>query len=103
MIFIIKGFGTIVFICIISTTFRLICTPVFFRCLSNSGTYTKLQTTSFIEPTGDACSDSIPCKGETGHPQKVRLEEHWKAVVRGEIEKLGMADHIWKEKGNYLS
>ena len=36
---------------------------------------------------------SIPCncgkiyKGETGRPLKVRLEEHRKAVVRGEIEK----------------
>ena len=54
------------------------------------------------------CVYSIPCscgkiyKGETGHPRKVRLEEHRKAVVRGEIEKSGMADHIWKEKGNHL-
>ena len=51
------------------------------------------------------CVYSIPCscgkiyKSETGHPLKVRLEEHWKAVIRGEIEKSGMADHIWKEKG----
>ena len=34
---------------------------------------------------------SIPCscgkiyKGETGRPLKVRLEEHWKAVVRDEV------------------
>ena len=54
------------------------------------------------------CVYSIPCscnkiyKGETGRPLKVRLEEHRKAVVRGEIEKSGMADHIWKEKGNHL-
>ena len=53
------------------------------------------------------CVYSIPCsckiyKGETGRPLKVRLEEHQKAVVQGEIEKLGMADHIWKEKGNHL-
>ena len=41
-------------------------------------------------------------KGETGRPLKVRLEEHWKAVVRGEIEKSGMADHTWKEQGNHL-
>ena len=47
---------------------------------------------------------SIPCscdkiyKGETGRPQKVRLEEHGKSVVRGEIEKSGMADHIWKDR-----
>ena len=41
-------------------------------------------------------------KGKTGRPIKVRLEEHQKAVVRSEIKKLGMADHIWKEKGNHL-
>ena len=51
---------------------------------------------------------SIPCscgkiyKGETGRPLKVRLEEHRKAIVRGEIEKSGMADHKWKENGNHL-
>ena len=54
------------------------------------------------------CVYSIPCscgkiyKGGTGLPLKVRLEEHRKAVVRGEIEKSGMADHIWKKKGNQL-
>ena len=53
------------------------------------------------------CIYSIPCscgkiyKGETGHPLKIRLEEHRKAVEWGEIEKSGMADHIWKEKGNH--
>ena len=53
------------------------------------------------------CVYSIPCscdkiyKGVTGRPLKVRLEEHRKAVVRGEIEKSGMADHIWKEKGTH--
>ena len=58
--FIIKGFRTIVFIFIvISTTFRPICPPTFFRCLSNSGTYTELRTTTFIESTGVACSDSV--------------------------------------------
>ena len=60
MIFIIKGYRTIVFIfIIISTTFRSICPLAFFRCLSNSGTYTELRTTSFIESTGVACSDSV--------------------------------------------
>ena len=54
------------------------------------------------------CVYSIPCscaeiyKGETGQPLKVRLEEHRKAVVRGEIEKSGMADHTWKKNGNLL-
>ena len=60
VIFIIKGFRTIVFIFIvISTTFRSICPPAFFRCFSNSGTFTELRTTSFIESTGVACSDSV--------------------------------------------
>ena len=55
LIFIIKGFQTIVFIFIvISTTFPPICPPAFFRCLSNSGTFTELRTTSFIESTGVA-------------------------------------------------
>ena len=58
--FIIKGFRTIVFIFIvISTTFRPICPPAFFRCLSNSGTFTELRTTSFIESTGVAHSDCL--------------------------------------------
>ena len=60
MIFIIKGFRTIVFIFIvISTMFKLICPLAFFRCLSKLGTYTEIQTTSFIESTGIACSDSV--------------------------------------------
>ena len=50
--FIIKGFRTIV----ISTTFWPIYPPAFFRCLSNSGTYTEL---SFIESMGVASSDSV--------------------------------------------
>ena len=39
--------------------FRSICPPTFFRCLSNSGTYTELRTTTFIEFTGVDCSDSV--------------------------------------------
>ena len=58
--FIIKGFWTLVFIFIvISTTFRSICPPAFFRCLSNSGTFKELRTTSFIQTTRVACSDSV--------------------------------------------
>ena len=60
MIFIIKGFPTIVFI-VISTTFRSIYPPAFFRYLSNSGTFTELRTLSFIESTGVVCSDSVSC------------------------------------------
>ena len=60
MIIIIKGFRTIVFIFIvISTTFRSIYPPAFFGFLSNLGTFTELQTMSFIESTGVTCSNSI--------------------------------------------
>ena len=51
------------------------------------------------------CVYSIPCscgkiyKGETGRPLKVRLEEHRKATVRGEIER---SDHIWRGNGNHV-
>ena len=38
----------------------------------------------------------------TCSPLKVKLEERQKAVVWGEIEKLGMAYHVWKEKGKHL-
>ena len=54
------------------------------------------------------CVYSIPCssgkvyKDETCRPLKVRLERHRKAVVRGEIEKSGMANYTWKEKRNHL-
>ena len=52
------------------------------------------------------CVYAIPCscgrkyKGETGCLLKVRLQEHQKAVTRGEVEKSGVADHIWREKGD---
>ena len=59
MIFIIEGFLTIVFIFFFSTTFRPICLPDFFRCLSHSGTYAELRTTSFIESTVISCFDSV--------------------------------------------
>ena len=59
-IFIITGFWTIVFIfVVISTTFWPICPPTFFRYLSNSRTFTELRTTSFIESTEVAYSDSV--------------------------------------------
>ena len=47
------------FFILISATFRSICPPAFFRCLSNLGTFTELLTTSFNESTGVTCSDSV--------------------------------------------
>ena len=56
----IKGFRNIVFIFIvITTTFRPICPPAVFRCLSNSETFTELRTTFSIESTRATCSDSV--------------------------------------------
>ena len=55
-----KRFRTIVLIFIvISSTFPPICPPAFFRCLSNSGSYSELRTTSFTESTGVSCSDPV--------------------------------------------
>ena len=57
-VFNIKGFRTIVFIFLVSsTTFQPICPPAFFRCLSNLGTFMELWNMSFIESTGVTCSD----------------------------------------------
>ena len=59
IIFIIQVYQTIVLIFIvIFITFRQICPPAFFRCLSNSGASTKHRTTSFIQSTRVDCSDS---------------------------------------------
>ena len=77
----IKVFRTIVFIFIvISTTFRPICPPAFFRCLSNSGTFMELRTTSFIEPPpgGVACSDSV----SYNRVQVLSIPVYYSPVVR---------------------
>ena len=89
-----------------------ICSPYDIRTVFTSGSTLQRYLFQVKPPTEfnmiKNCVYSIPCscgkiyKGETGCPLKVRLEEHRKAVVQGEIEKSGMADHIWKEKGNHL-
>ena len=89
-----------------------ICSPYDIRTVFTSGSTLRRYLLRVKPPTEfnmiKNCVYPIPCicgkiyKGETGRPLKVRLEEHWKAVLLGEIEKSGMADHIWKEKGNYL-
>ena len=88
-----------------------ICSPFDIRAVFTSGSTLRRYLFRVKPPTEfnliKNCVYSIPCscgkiyKGETGRPLKVRLEEHWKAVVRGEIEKSDMANHIWKEKGNH--
>ena len=81
-----------------------ICSPYNIRTVFTSGSTLRRYLFRVKPPTEfnmiKNCLFSIPCscgkiyKGETGHPLKVRLEEHRKAVVQGEIEKWGMADHI---------
>ena len=89
-----------------------ICSPYDIKILFTSGS-TLRRSLFRVKPSTEFnmiknCVYSIPYsygkiyKGETGLPLKVRLEEHRKASVRGEIEKSGMADHIWKEKENHL-
>ena len=88
-----------------------ICSPYDIRTVFSSGSTLRIYLFRVKPPMEfnmiKNCVYSIPCscgkiyKGETGRPLKVRLEEHRK-VVGGEIEKSGMADHIWKEKGNHL-
>ena len=90
-----------------------ICSPYDIRTVFTSGSTLRRYLFRVKPPTElnmtKNCVYSIPnsCgkifKGETGRTLKVRLEEHRKAVVRCEMEKSGMADHIWKEKGNHLS
>ena len=99
MIFIIKGFQTIVFIFIvISSTFRPICPPAFFRCLSNSVSFTELRTTSFIESTGVACSDSVSHNRVHVLSIPVLLvtcSEDWSSVKVPEFDK-----HLKKARGH---
>ena len=90
---------------------QMICRPYDIRTVFTSGS-TLWRYLFQVKPPMEFnrienCVYSIPCscgkiyKGETSRPLKVRLE-HRKAVVRGEIEKSGMADHIWEKKGNHL-
>ena len=90
-----------------------ICSPYDIRTVFTSGSTLRRYLFQVKPPTEfnmtKNCVYSIPCscgkiyKGEIGRPLKVRLEEHRKAIVWGEIEKSGMADHISKENGNHLS
>ena len=78
-----------------------------------SGQYSQVVQLSRVKPPTEFnmimnCVYSVPCscskiyKGQRGRSLIVKLEKHRKTVVQGEIEKLGMADHIWKEMGNHL-
>ena len=59
-------------------------------------------TTSFIKSMGVACYDSVNYNWVQVLSIPVLLLTCSQDVVRGQNEKSGMADHIWKEKGNHL-
>ena len=81
-----------------------ICCPYDIRTVFTSGSTLRRYLFRVKPPTEfnmiKNCVSSIPCscgkieQSETGRPLTVRLEEHRKAVVRGDIEKSGIADHI---------
>lgn len=61
-----------------------------------------------VKPPSDTgntknCIYNIPCTcgksytGETCRPLSVRLAEHRKATIRGEVDKSGVAEHTWSE------
>ena len=91
---------------------KKICSPYDIRTVFKSGSTLRRYLFRVKPPTKfnmtKNCVYSIPgswgklYKAGISRPLKVRLEEHRKAIVRGEIEKSGMADHIWKENGNHL-
>ena len=79
MIFIIKGFQTIVFIFIvISTTFWPICPSAFFRCLLNLGTFTDVVQSSMKVPEFD--KHLKKARGHIG--QNVEITIKMKTIVR---------------------
>ena len=81
-----------------------ICSPYDIRTIFTSGSTLQRYLFHVKPPTEfniiKNCVDSIPCscgkvyKGKTCHPLNIRLEEHQKAVLQGEIEKSDMANHI---------
>ena len=64
---------------VFSTTFQPIYPPAFFRCLSNSGNYTELRTTSFVESTGSTVRIPLVI---TGHKYSVFLYFYSPATSR---------------------
>ena len=90
-----------------------ICGPYNIRTTFKSLTTLRRYLSRVRPPTEENmtkdCVYAIPCncgrkyKGEIGRPLKVRLQEHQKSVTRGEVGKSGVADHIWRERGDRRS
>ena len=76
-IFIIKVFRTIVFIFIV-ISISVDMSSGLLQVFAETGTFTELQTTSFIETTGVACSDSV-CHNRV---QVLSIPVYYSPVVR---------------------
>ena len=96
----------------VSESIKRICHNFGVRTIFNRSTnlrsiLTKIKPTSSTILNKKNCIYEIPClcgkvyTGESGRPLKVRIEEHKKAVTRGELDKSKMAIHVWKEKGDH--
>ena len=98
--FIIKGFRTIVFIFIvISQTFRPICPPAFFRCLSNSGTW-RLKVQSWLQANNNngilnTCTRLWLTESEQATPM-----DSIKDVVRSSVKVPEFDKHLKKAGGH---
>ena len=89
----------------LSEKIRRICKKYNIRTTFKSNNTLRRQLCKVKPPTSAKdtknCIYNIPCScgqsytGETGRPLAVRLQEHRKATVRGEVEKSGMAEHAW--------
>ena len=64
---------------VISTTIQPIYPLAFFRCLSNSGTFMELRTTSLIETMGVACSDFMLLRRQSS--EGCRFNPHYRWVI----------------------
>ena len=95
----------------VSERIQKICAPYNIRTVFKSESTLRRHLVRVKPPTEKNqtknCIYSIPCscskvyKGKTCRPLKVRVEEHRKAVTRGETDKSGIAYHVWKEKGDH--
>ena len=48
------------------------------------------------------CTCGMTYTGETKRPLTVRIEEHKKAVIKGETHKSKLAEHIWSANGDHI-
>ena len=90
----------------LSEKIQRICSPynirTTFKSLTTLRRYLSWVRTPIVEIVYTIpCSCRRKYRREIGRPLKVRLQEYQKVVTYEEVEKSGMADHIWRENGYY--